>query len=119
MSRQLQFALGLVMLLAAASLSANDWPMWRANAGRTAAVAPAVPQKLAVLWSRELPPLKPAFRDVRLQFDKGYEPVVLGQRMFVASSRDDSVTALATDTGAELWKVFADGPVRFAPVAGD
>lgn len=119
MSRQLQFALGLVLLLAAASLSANDWPMWRANAGRTAAVAPAVPQKLAVLWSRELPPLKPAFRDVRLQFDKGYEPVVLGQRMFVASSRDDSVTALATDTGAELWKVFADGPVRFAPVAGD
>lgn len=93
--------------------------MWRANSGRTAAVAPALPEKLAVLWSRELGPLKPAFRDVRLQFDKGYEPVVLGQRLFVASSRDDSVTALATDTGAELWKVFADGPVRFAPVAGD
>ncbi len=93
--------------------------MWRANSGRTAAVAPALPEKLAVLWSRELGSLKPAFRDVRLQFDKGYEPVVLGQRLFVASSRDDSVTALATDTGAVLWKVFANGPVRFAPVAGD
>ncbi len=93
--------------------------MWRANSGRTASVAPALPEKLSVLWSRELGALKPAFRDVRLQFDKGYEPVVLGQRLFVASSRDDSVTAFATDTGAELWKVFADGPVRFAPVASD
>lgn len=114
-----KFALGSALLIAVGSALADDWPMWRANAGRTAAVTPAVPEKLAVLWSRELPPLKPAFRDVRLQFDKGYEPVVLGQRMFVASSRDDSVTAFATDTGAQLWKVFADGPVRFAPVAGD
>lgn len=112
-------ALGFGSLLGATPLYANDWPMWRANPGRTASVASTLPEKLAVLWSRELPPLKPAFRDVRLQFDKGYEPIVLGQRLFVASSRDDSVTAFATDTGAQLWKVSADGPVRFAPVAGD
>ena len=107
------------MLLGNGPLHANDWPMWRANPGRTASVTPALPEKLSVLWSRELGPLKPAFRDVRLQFDKGYEPVVLGKRLFVASSREDTVTAFATDTGAVLWKVFADGPVRFAPVAGD
>ncbi len=111
--------LGAALLLLASPLVANDWPMWRANPGRTAVVAPALPEKLTVLWSRELGALKPAYRDVRLQFDKGYEPVVLGKQLFVASSRDDSVTAYATDTGAELWKVFADGPVRFAPVAGD
>lgn len=93
--------------------------MWRANPGRTASVTTELPEKLSVLWSRALEPLKPAYRDVRLQFDRGYEPVVLGQRLFVASSRDDSVTAYATDTGAVLWKIFADGPVRFAPVAGD
>jgi len=112
-------AIVATLLLVAGPVRANDWPMWRANPGRTAAVAPALPEKLAVLWSRELGPLKPAYRDVRLQFDRGYEPVVLGRRLFVASSRDDSVTACSTDTGAELWKVFADGPVRFAPVAGD
>lgn len=119
MNGLLKLALGLGLIVAANSAAAGDWPMWRANPGRTASVTPALPEQLAVLWSRELPPLKPAFRDVRLQFDKGYEPVVLGQRLFVASSRDDSVTAFATDTGAQLWKVFADGPVRFAPVAGD
>lgn len=93
--------------------------MWRANEGRTATVAPALPEKLRVLWTRELPPLTPAYRDVRLQFDRGYEPIVLGKRLFVASSREDSVTAYDTDTGAEVWRFFADGPVRFAPVAGD
>ncbi|MBI5801126.1 MAG: PQQ-binding-like beta-propeller repeat protein [Verrucomicrobia bacterium] len=119
MNRLSALALGATLLLGMSPLHANDWPMWRANPGRTASVTPALPEKLSVLWSRELGALKPAYRDVRLQFDKGYEPVVLGKRLFVASSRDDSVTAYATDTGAELWKVFADGPVRFAPVAGD
>ena len=119
MIRLSAFALGATLLLGASSLRSEDWPMWRANSGRTASVTPALPEKLAVVWSRELSPLKPAYRDVRLQFDKGFEPVVLSQRLFVASSREDSVTAYATDTGAELWKVFCDGPVRFAPVAGD
>ena len=80
---------------------------------------PAPPQTLTTLWTRQLPPLKPAYRDLRLQFDRGYEPVVLGKRLFLASSREDSVTAYDTDSGAEIWKVYADGPVRFAPVAGD
>lgn len=93
--------------------------MWRADGGRTATVAPALPEKLKVIWTRELPALTPAYRDVRLQFDRGYEPVVLGKRLFVASSHDDSVTAYDTDTGTEIWKIYADGPVRFAPVAGD
>ncbi len=93
--------------------------MWRADPGRTATVAQPFPEKLKTLWTRQLPPLTPAYRDARLQFDRGYEPVVLGKRLFLASSREDSVAAYDTDTGAEIWKIYADGPVRFAPVAGD
>ncbi len=93
--------------------------MWRADAGRTATVASALPEKMSVLWTRELPPLTPAYRDARLQFDRGYEPVVLGKRLFVGSSREDCVIAFDTETGAELWRANADGPVRFAPVAGE
>lgn len=107
------------ILAGCALVNAADWPMWRADAGRTATVAPALPEKMGVLWTRELSPLKPAFRDTRLQFDRGYEPVVLGKRLFVGSSREDSLTAYDTESGAELWRVYADGPVRFAPVAGD
>lgn len=92
--------------------------MWRHDPGRTAATEQALPEELALLWSRELPPLKPAYRDVRLQFDRGYEPIVLGQQLFVASTFDDSVTAFDTDSGEQAWKIFAEGPIRFAPVAG-
>jgi len=65
-----------------------------------------------------LPTPRPAFPyELRLAYDASYEPVVLGKTMFVPSMVTDSVTALDTETGAERWRFFAEGPVRFAPVA--
>jgi hypothetical protein len=93
-----------------------DWPMWRADAGRTASSAQAMPEPLLPLWQRQLPPVRPAFREERLQFDRGYEPVVAGKTLLVASSREDAVIALDTETGEEKWRALAAGPVRFAPV---
>ena len=64
-----------------------------------------------------MPQLKPAWpEDPRLHFDANYEPVVAGQTIFVGSSRNDSVTALGLKTGGQLWRFFAEGPVRFAPL---
>jgi len=77
--------------------------MWRHDPGRTAATTQKMPEKLDLLWSRELPPLRPAFKEPRLQFDRSYEPVVAGKRLLVGSSREDCVIAFDTDTGAELW----------------
>lgn len=115
----------LLLPLAAAMIGARtapgaDWPMWRGNAARTGVSRESLPERLHLQWMREYPPLKPAFwqaRQERLQFDLGYEPVVLGRWLFVASSRNDSVTALDAATGAERWRFYADGPVRLAPVA--
>lgn len=90
--------------------------MWRHDPGRTAATTQKMPAEPHLLWSRELPPLRPAFKEQRLQFDRGYEPVVAGKRLLVGSSREDCVIAFDTNTGAELWRALADGPVRFAPV---
>jgi hypothetical protein len=79
-----------------------------------------MPEPLLPLWKRQLPPVRPAFREERLQFDRGYEPVVAGKTLLVASSREDAVIALDTETGEEKWRALAAGPVRFAPViAGD
>jgi len=97
---------------------AGDWPQFRHDSGRTAASPEALPAELHVQWVRELPAPKPAFPgEVRLRYDASYEPVVLGKAMFVPSMVTDSVTALDTETGAERWRCFAEGPVRFAPVA--
>ncbi|MCB1077975.1 MAG: PQQ-like beta-propeller repeat protein, partial [Verrucomicrobiae bacterium] len=110
--------IALICLATCLTASAADWPMWRHDPGRTADSPQALPEKPTLLWSRQLPSPAPAYRDTRLQFDAAPEPIVLGQRLFVPSNSDDSVTAFDTSTGKVLWKVFADGPVRFAPVAG-
>ncbi len=107
----------LIMLLAVPA-TAEDWPMWRCDAGRTAHASQEIKMDLKLKWSRELPRLEPAYRDNRLQFDAGYEPIAFGNRIFVSSSFDGSVTAFDSDSGAELWKFYTDGPVRFAPVGG-
>ncbi len=91
--------------------------MWRRDSGRTAASTESFDaDKLELLWLRRLPVIKPAYQDGRLQFDKGYEPVVADNRMFIGSNLDDSVTAFDATSGNQLWKFFTEGPVRFAPV---
>lgn len=97
--------------------TAADWPMWRGDAGRSGETAEELPATLHLRWVRRLPAPRPAFQHPRLQFDRGYEPVVMGQRLFVGSAHDDSLTALDTETGRELWRFAAGGPVRVAPVA--
>ena len=99
------------------TLNAADWPMWRHDAGRTASTTDSLPPELHLQWTRELPAVSPTFRSKRLQFDQGYEPVVMGQQLFVALPHNDSVVAYDTRTGIEHWKFYADGPVRLAPVA--
>ena len=104
-------------LLPVPNATAGDWPMWRHDAARSAETEEQLPDRLTLLWTRELPKLKPAYRTRRLQFDAGYEPVAAGKRLFVGSSFNDSVTAYDTETGQELWRFYAEGPVRCAPVA--
>jgi len=96
-----------------------DWPMWRYDAGRTAATPEGLPSELRLQWVRELPAPRPAWpkSQYKLQFDASYEPVVMGDTIFVPSMVSDTVTAYDTETGAERWRFYADGPVRFAPVA--
>jgi outer membrane protein assembly factor BamB len=82
----------------------------------------AAPEPDAILhlhWVRQYPAPLPAWPDQpKLQFDVGYKPVLLGKTLLVGSSRTDSVTAIDSETGVELWRFFANGPVRFAPAAG-
>lgn len=106
----------LILTFAAAPLRA-DWPTWRGNAGRTAATSDPLPETLQLRWQRELPRLTPAWEeDPRLHFDGGYEPIVAGGLMYVASSRNDALTAFDIESGAERWRIYAGGPIRFAPV---
>lgn len=96
---------------------AADWPMWRYDAGRTASSPEKLPEPLHLRWVKEFPKVRPAYREARLQFDAGYEPIVLGKTIIVASPQTESVLALDTETGEERWEFFAEGPIRLAPAA--
>lgn len=116
-SRLALAAISLVFACVAATVSADDWPMWRYDAARSARTSQTLPDSLHLSWVRQFEKLKPAFRTKRIQFDAGYEPVVLNKTMFIASSNNDSVTALDIETGKQKWRFYADGPVRLAPAA--
>ncbi len=104
-----------------AGVIAADWPMWRYDANRSAASPQELPAELHLQWVREYPKLQMAWKDPinqdRMPFDKVYEPVVLGQTMFLGTGSSDKVVALDTRTGRELWRFYTDGPVRFPAVA--
>lgn len=118
MQRASSLILSIIVCLLSVQARAGDWPQFRYDIGRTAASPDALPAELEFSWTRTLPAARPAFPcEVRLGYDASYEPVVLGQTMFVPSMVTDSVTALDTATGEEGWRFFAEGPVRFAPVA--
>jgi outer membrane protein assembly factor BamB len=94
---------------------AEDWPMWRKDAGRSGVAESALPESMKLQWVRELPPITPAFHNRRLQFDAGYEPVVAQGQLLVASSLTDTVTSYDASTGQKTWAYRTNGPVRFAP----
>jgi len=112
-------AAALIAVVVLSSVAAgSDWPMACFDAGRRAASPQVLADKLVPQWIRELPPLTPAWPDQpKMQFDQAYDPVVMCQSLFVASSKHDWVASFDTRTGKENWRFYAEGPVRFAPLA--
>jgi outer membrane protein assembly factor BamB len=100
-------------------INAEDWPMWRFDAGRTANSPEELNNELYLQWMRRLDAPKSCWpsSEYRMQFDASYEPVIMGDTLFVSSMVRDCVLAFDTETGREKWTFYAEGPVRFAPVA--
>lgn len=110
--------LGTGSLAAGPTPSASDWPTWRGDATRSAAISAPLPETLHLLWTRSLGTPAPAWPadQHKIRFDESYEPVVAGKRLFVGSMVTDSLTAYDTVSGRELWRFYTGGPIRFAPL---
>jgi len=111
----------LAVVLLSGSLEAADWPMWRFDAARSAASPEGLPAKLYLEWERQYTPRTPAWEDPLnrdlMPYDRVFEPVVMGKRLFAGFNDADKMVALDTESGEELWAFYADGPVRFPAVA--
>ena len=98
----------LVIRSASPDARADDWPMWRYDANRSAACPQKLAPQLYLRWIRHYPRLQPAWPgETWQQFDGIYQPVVMGKKLFVGSSRNDSLTALHTDTGRQALAIGA------------
>lgn len=98
-----------------------DWPLWRYDAGRSAASPDALPEGLNLEWVRTYSPRKQVWDDPLnhdlMPYDRVFEPVVMGSRLFLTFNDTDQVVALDTRSGQEVWRFVADGPIRL-PAAG-
>lgn len=110
----------LAISLTVARVNADDWPMWRYDAARSAASREVLPQHLTVLWKREFSSRQQAWDDPLnldlMTYDRVFEPIVLDGRLIIPFNDSDKVMALDADDGATLWTAYAEAPVRLPPV---
>jgi outer membrane protein assembly factor BamB len=108
-----------VVLLASVAARADDWPMWRCDAQRTAASGEQLSTDMRLLWTREYGARQQVWDDPLnndlMTYDRIFEPIVMDGRMFVGFNDQDKLTALDAETGKELWSFFTEGPVRVPP----
>lgn len=93
----------------------QDWPMWRADAQRSAASDHTLPDEMSLHWTRQLAPPAPAWppeQDYheKLEFDVADQAVASRGKLFVPSSARDSLTAFSIESGEELWRFYGSGP---------
>ena len=99
--------------------AADDWPMWRYDASRSAASPHELPSKMQLLWTRSGTPRVQAWDDPLnldlMTYDRQFEPIVLDGRLFIGYSDRDKVVAVDASTGLQLWAFYTDAPVRLPP----
>jgi len=112
---------GCLAVLSFHAAHAEDWPMWQFDANRSGHSTQKLNPDLCLQWSRELGAPAPAWQDdlrlSSLEFDKTYQPVVMGDMIYVPSMVTGAITAYGTGDGIQKWCFYTEGPIRFAPIA--
>ena len=100
----------------------SDWPMWRYDHNRSATTPEQLADQLFLQWQAGYLPRVPVWDDPLNQdlmdFDRIFEPIVAGNKIFIGFNDQDKVVALDINSGEELWTYYADGPVRM-PLAAN
>ena len=107
------------------SVSAADWPAYKADAARSSVTTETLAFPLVQVWGYEpCQAPSPAWPEPgkelhRIDFDYAFQPVIAEGRVYFGSSADDTVRALDVASGQTKWQFTAGGPVRFAPAIVD
>ena len=112
----------LLFLSLASQAQYHDWPMWRHDDNRSASTPEQLADQLYLQWQVNYSARTPVWDDPLnqnlMQFDRIFEPIVAGNKLFLGFNDQDKVVALDLNSGKELWHYYADGPVRL-PLAAN
>ncbi len=118
------------MLVGGRRVAAGDWPTFAHDQSRSGKTEEQLSFPLVESWSRKskVRPLpiwdEPATWDGwnkvydmrnRVDFDKAFHVVVVGNRLWYASSVEDKLYCVDLATGKPLWTFFAEAPIRLTP----
>ena len=83
----------VTVLLFCTFARANDWPMYHADAARSAYTEESIPNQLNLRWVFQSPsPPSPAWpTSARIEFDLVFQPIITGQTVLFVSSTDNKV----------------------------
>jgi outer membrane protein assembly factor BamB/SAM-dependent methyltransferase len=82
--------------------SGDDWPMYRRDGQRSGSTKTKVPVNLSKLWEIELN-------------SKGSQPVIVGNRLWVAEKDAHHIRCLDADKGKNIWSFTAGGRIDSVP----
>ncbi len=120
----------LAVLLSRTAL-ADDWPTYMHDNHRSGTTTEQLTLPLVEDWARyttrrprpswsETSALQNFWwgwyaQESRVNVDRAFDVVVVGDGLYFGSSNSDKVTCLDARNGVERWRFFCGGPVRFAP----
>jgi len=80
----------------------TDWPMYRCNVQRSGSTLTSLPAKLSRQW------------EVKLAC-RGSQPVIVGNRLYVAEKDSHRIRCFDATDGADLWQFTAGGRIDSTP----
>ena len=116
---------GLATVCATLACVAADWPAYKGDAARSGVQEDSLSFPLSAQWSWRSPVgPQPAWPQPgkelhRIDFDYAFQPVIAEGKALFASSADNTLRCLDLSTGAHLWQVTTDAPLRFAPAVAE
>ena len=123
MSRSIVYFVTAFLFASALPCQAADWPMWRYDSGRTATSPDALPAELKLAWAKKFSQREQTWDDTLnndlMQYDRVFEPIVVGDHVIVGFNDSDKVVAWNVKSGEEAWQFFTGGPVRMPPASAN
>ena len=91
-------ALCLALMLVAGGLSADEWPTWCHDLGRSGQASSPGPAQGVIAWA------------VDIGGSVDGSPIIVGEHVYVGNS-DGKLLCLRRDSGATVWAFQTEGPV--------